>query len=140
MNERLKSTLRQFIRFGIVGVSNTLIGYALNIGTLLLLRPYGLSWDYYAANLVAFVLGVLWSFYWNNRFVFKQGDNEERVWWKTLLKTYASYALSGLVLTNILAWFWVEQLGISKYLAPIPTLLFTVPMNFLLNKFWAFKN
>lgn len=131
--------IEQFIRFCIVGISNTAVGYILNIGALLALSKFHVRWDYYAGNLVAFLLGVLWVFYWNNRFVFKQEDSGQRIWWKALLKTYITYGITGLLLTNIMSWIWVECLEISKYLAPIFNLIITVPMNFFINKFWAFK-
>lgn len=131
--------IRQFISFCIVGISNTIVGYIINISVLLTLRPFQVSWDYYAGNLVAFFLGVLWVFYWNNKFVFKQEDSGKRVWWKALLKTYVTYGITGLILTNIMSWIWVEYLDISKYQAPIFNLIITVPLNFLINKFWAFK-
>ena len=67
--------ITQFIMFAIVGVTNTLLSYILNIIVLLLLRPYALSWDYVAGNVVAFLLSVLWSFYWNNR-VYSPGKRD----------------------------------------------------------------
>ena len=129
----------QFIRFGLVGVSNTVISYLLNVAVLLILKPYGLSWDYVAANLVAFFLSVLWSFYWNNKYVFQEKDGQKRNVWKTLLKTYLSYAFTGIVLNNALSYLWIEIVGISKYIAPIINLLISVPLNFIINKKWAFR-
>ena len=73
MDEKNK-TIVQFIKFGIVGVSNTVVGYCINIATLKMLEKYQLSWDYVAANLIAFFLSVLWSFFWNNRYVFEETD------------------------------------------------------------------
>ena len=139
MTDKSNSTLLQFIRFGIVGISNTVIGYLLNIGTLFLLKPLNISWDYYIGNVVSFVLGVLWVFFWNYKYVFKMNEKTS-IWWKVLLKTYVTYGISGLILTNVLSWIWVEHCSISKYIAPIINLFITVPVNFLLNKFWAFKS
>lgn len=134
---RYAVTLTQFLRFGMVGLSNTLIAYALNIAALTVLRKYELSWDYIAANTISFFLSVAWSFFWNNRLVFK--SSKEDSIWKKLVKTYLSYALTGIVLSNILSWLWIEKLNISKYIAPLLNLILTVPVNFALNKFWAFK-
>ena len=53
-SESTLASLLQFIKFGVVGVSNTIISYLLNIAILLLLKPYNLSWDYVVGNLVAF--------------------------------------------------------------------------------------
>jgi putative flippase GtrA len=130
----------QFIKFGVVGVSNTVISYLLNILTLLLLKPYNLSWDYIAGNLVAFVLSVLWSFYWNNKFVFSVNKGQSRNVWHALLKTYLAYCFTGIVLNNIMSTIWIKKLGISKLIAPILNLIISIPINFLINKFWAFKS
>ena len=132
--------LTQFVLFGIVGVSNTVISYLLNIMVLGLLSPFRLAWDYIAGNLVAFLLSVLWSFYWNNRIVFTQGDGQSRNLWKALLKAYAAYGFTGIVLNNILSWIWISMFHISKYIAPLINLVISVPLNFVINKLWTFKD
>lgn len=129
----------QFVKFGIIGLSNTVISYILNVAVLLILSPFSVSWDFFAGNIVGFVLSVLWSFYWNNRFVFTVKDGEHRSIWKALLKTYLSYGFTGIILSNVLSWVWITQLGISKFIAPVINLLFSVPINFVMNKLWAFK-
>lgn len=131
--------MKQFIKFGMVGVTNTLLSYFLNIGTLYLLRDSGLAYDYVIANIVAFFISVLWSFYWNNRLVFDTKQGWKNVL-KALLKTYISYGVTGIVLNNILSFIWIDIMGISKLIAPMINLVFSVPINFLLNKYWAFKN
>ena len=62
----------QFVKFGLVGVSNTAVNYVIYLGVLLCLRALGLwkEYDYLAATAAGFVLSVLWSFFWNNKFVF----------------------------------------------------------------------
>lgn len=132
--------LTQFVLFGIVGVSNTVISYLLNIMVLGLLSPFRLVWDYIAGNLVAFLLSVLWSFYWNNRIVFTQGEGQSRNLWKALLKAYAAYGFTGIVLNNILSWMWISMFHISKYIAPLINLVISVPLNFVINKLWTFKD
>lgn len=129
----------QFVKFGMVGLSNTLLSYILNVMVLLILMPFSVSWDFFAGNIVGFVLSVLWSFYWNNRLVFTVKDGEHRSMWKALLKTYLSYGFTGIILSNVLSWVWITQLGISKFIAPVINLLFSVPINFVMNKLWAFK-
>lgn len=140
VSEAALSSIVQFIKFCIVGVSNTVISYVLNILVLFLMSPYHISWDYLAGNVIAFVLSVLWSFYWNNRFVFTSQENEERSLVKTLLKTYVAYGFTGIILNNILSWVWISILGISKYVAPLINLIISVPVNFVINKLWAFKS
>ena len=139
LSEGKETALIQFIKFGIVGVSNTLLSYAINVAGLLALAPLRLSWDYFAANVIAFILSVAWSFFWNNKYVFTAREGEKRNIPKALLKTYISYALTGLVLANILSYIWVDVIGISKFIAPMLNLVISVPVNFLMNKLWAFK-
>ena len=132
--------LTQFVLFGIVGVYNTVISYLLNIMVLGLLSPFRLAWDYIAGNLVAFLLSVLWSFYWNNRIVVTPGEGQSRNLWKALLKAYAAYGFTGIVLNNILSWIWISMFHISKYIAPLINLVISVPLNFVINKLWTFKD
>lgn len=132
-----KRTIVQFVKFGIVGVSNTLLSYLINIITLLCLASLNVSWDYFVANIVAFVLSVFWSFCWNYSFVFEK--RKESNVWLMLLKTYMSYGITGLLLANILSYILVGVIDISKYIAPMVVLIVSVPMNFILNKLWAFK-
>jgi len=129
----------QFIKFCIVGVTNTAVAYFLNIGILFLLKDAGWRWDYIFANVTSFTISIFWSFYWNNKYVFKEKPDEVRNKWKALGKTFLSYGFTGYILNNILLFVLVDMLGMSKYIAPLVTLIISVPVNFLLNKLWAFK-
>ena len=131
--------LVQFVKFGRVGVTNTVISYVINVIVLWLMEPLNISWDYFVGNIIAFILSVLWSFYWNNKYVFTLENGKNRSLFKALLKTYISYGFTGIILNNILSWFWISVLSISKYVAPIINLIASVPINFIMNKFWAFK-
>lgn len=131
--------LMQVIKFGIVGFSNTVISYVIYLLVLWAMKPLGWRFDYVVGYVVAFILSVLWSFFWNSKYVFKSAENETRVWWKALLKTYVSYAFSGLFLDTLLGMLLVELLHVPKEISPIICLLVTVPVNFVLTKFWAFK-
>lgn len=139
LSDSKMKNLLQFIKFGIVGVSNTVISYVLYVLVLLLLHPIQVSWDYIMGNIIAFVLSVLWSFYWNNRFVFTVEEGKDRSWGKALMKSYLSYGFTGIFLNNLLAWLWISVISISKYIAPLINLLITVPLNFIINKFWTFR-
>ena len=132
--------LVEFVKFGIVGLSNTVISYIIYLLVLFACDKanFMVKYDYLLATIISFILSVLWSFYWNKKLVFKlEGDFKTTL--LALVKTYISYSFTGLFLSSVLAVLWVEVLGISKVLAPILNLLISVPVNFLLNKFWAFK-
>ena len=125
----LMSTIKQFIKFGLVGVSNTLI----SLGTYYLL--YFLGVNFLIAKTVGFIVSVLNSYYWNNKYVFKKTQEGHL---KPLIKTFLSYG-STFLLSTVLLFVIVQYFGISEVIAPIVTLIITIPLNFLMNKFWAFK-
>lgn len=129
----------QFIRFGLVGLSNTAVNYLIYTLSLLGMQRFSLlsKWDYLAAQGIAFLLSVLWSFYWNNRLVFAAGGGRRNLW-RALLRTYVSYSATGLFLNGALLTLWVSGLHLSEFIAPLLCLPVTVPLNFVLNKFWAF--
>jgi len=86
------------------------------------------------------MVSVVNAFYWNNKYVFTKEEGAARVWWQAFLKTFLSYAGTGLVLENVLLVVWVQFLHVPEAVAPLVTLLITIPINFLLNKFWAFRD
>ena len=122
----------QFVQFGMVGVSNTIVEYG--IYAILVL----LSVNYLLAYVIGYLVSILNAYYWNNRYVFKEQEEEHRVWWKVLAKTFFAYAGIGLVLSNILLVICVRVLSVHELLAPILILFITTPVNFLVNKLWAY--
>ncbi len=139
-DEKTWEGLFQFIKFGMVGMSNVLVSYSINVATLLVQRVLapGFVYDYIAANITAFVLSVLWSFYWNSRKVFSVEKTRSAIL-KSLFRSYLSYSFSGIILNNLLGTFWIQIVGISKFVAPLLNLPITVPTNFFILKKWAFK-
>jgi len=71
--DEAKKTIIQLMKYGVIGVMNTLITvisfYLLNTK---LNVPYGI------ANTIGYVLGVINSFIWNRQWVFKTGTNIKR--------------------------------------------------------------
>ena len=125
--------LAQFVKFGLVGVSNTLISLIVYWLTLNLL-----GWDKQVCNLVSFLISVANAYYWNYRYVFAQTYTlREHVW--AYGRALLSYGATGLLLNGLLLALWVDVCGLSANLAPIINLLVTIPLNFVLNKFWAFR-
>jgi putative flippase GtrA len=132
--EQIKNLIIQFIKFGTVGAINTVLSYAITNGTYYLLHLHE-----QISNIIAFVITVFISFMLNGRFVFTE-NKEERNFWKSLLKVYSSYSITGVFLTAILLYIEEELLGIPHYIATLMNLVVTIPINFLLNKFWAYKD
>lgn len=121
----------QFVKFGIVGITNCAISYV----SYLLFIHIGLHYTH--ANIIGFTISVFNSYFWNNKYVFR--TDSQRTWWRTFIKTYISYAATGIVLSNVLLYLWINILEISVVIAPLINLVITVPINFLVNKFWAYR-
>lgn len=130
-----KTALIQFIKFGMVGGLNTVLSYLITN-----VCYYGFHLHEQICNFISFVITVLISYLLNSRFVFQQQEENKQPWYKALAKVYASYALTELLLMGILLFIQERQLGIPHYIATFINLCVTVPLNFILNKFWAYRN
>jgi putative flippase GtrA len=122
--------LARFVKFCLVGVLNTAVSYV-TYAILVKLNVY-----YIVSSIIAFFVSTTHAFVWNRFFVF-QGNNK---WWLELLKTYCSYGITGVLLYNALLYLFTDIMHLSPYISPFPVLLFTIPLNFLLNRFWTFRN
>ncbi len=118
----------QFVKFSVVGLSNTVI--SLFVYYLFL----WLEFNYLIANTLSWIISVFNAFYWNNKYVFKN----ENTWLKALIRTYVSYGFS-FILGSVLLALLVELFHVAQELAPLAVLVVTIPLNFFMNKFWTFR-
>lgn len=129
-----KEWVKQFIKFGLIGGSNTVVSYIAYVITIFLVD------NIFLANLMSYVWGTINSYIWNNLWVFKKKEDEKRNPWLVLGKLFIMYAGTGIVLNYFLLLLWIDVLGIPKLIAPILNSAFGIPINFLVSKFWCFKD
>ena len=135
-NDRIeqKALIIQFVKFGLVGISNTVVSW---------ICYYVILWIdddlYMLGSLVGTVVSIANAFFWNDRFVFKGKEDDLKSRLKRLGKTYVSYGGTSL-LSMLLLWIEVQLFGVNKVIAPVVNLLITIPLNFLINKCWTFRN
>lgn len=127
-----KTTIFQFVKFGIVGVSNT----AISLIVYYIIYWINPEW-YMIGNIAGWVISVSNAFFWNNRYVFKSQSEGMRQLLNRIGKTYLSYGATFLMSTAFL-YVEVDILHWSAVICPIINLVLTIPLNFLLNKFWTF--
>ena len=124
----LRKLVNQFAKFGFVGILNNLVF----MFCYYVLVYFGVQ--YLISNTVSYIISIFNAYYFNRKFVFKSSKDGINV----LLKTYLSYGITFIISTMSL-YVMVNQIGISAYLAPIINLMITIPINFILNKYWTFK-
>lgn len=129
LNDKLSKIAKQFVGFGIVGVFNNLI----SLGVYYLVIYFNTSW-YLLGNVLGFLVSTLNAYIMNSRFVFKARKLDKG----SLAKTYCTYIIS-LGISTLLLYVLVNKLQVDTRLAPIFSLMVTVPFNFILNRFWVYR-
>jgi putative flippase GtrA len=122
-------TLVQLLKFGIVGISNTLLTAAT---IWLLLRVFHSS--NYLANIVGYVVGLVNSFIWNRRWTF---ENHAQVG-ATIFKFIVTFAVSYLLQLGFLS-FLLHQTNIDDYVCQLLSIVIYTVVNFFMNKYYTFK-
>lgn len=122
----------QFVKFGLVGVSNTAVSMA--VYYLFLWIDEDL---YMVGSILGTILSIANAFLWNDLFVFTGNPRDFKSILTRLAKTYVSYGGTS-ILSNILLWLEVALFSLSKVIAPVINLLVTIPLNFIINKLWTF--
>lgn len=121
--------LVQFVKFGIVGISNTLLTFAVYT---LLLKGFGV-W-YLAASAIGFVAGTINSFLLNRRWTFRGhvGDALTPVRWTVV-------QISGLGINEGLLYVFVHDARVDKLLAQALATAVVTVTTFAANRAWTFR-
>jgi putative flippase GtrA len=121
--------LVQFVKFGIVGVSNTLLTFVVYT---VLLKVFGV-W-YVAASGIGFAAGAVNGFLLNRRWTFREhvGDALTPVRW-------AIVQTCGLGLNLGLVYLFVHGLGMDELVGQIPTTAIVTVLTFAANRSWTFR-
>ncbi len=121
--------LVQFLKFGIVGISNTLLTF---IVYTVLLKGFGV-W-YLAASAIGFTVGAINGFLLNRRWTFRDhvGDAFTPVRW-------AIVQGSGLALNEGLLYLFVDGADLDKLLAQACATAIVTVLTFFVNRAWTFR-
>lgn len=122
--------LKQIIKFGSVGVLNTLI----DLGILNLLVYLGVG--AVVANSFSFALAAINSFFWNKFWTFRDREGS----WKKQIIPFILVALVGLGLSDLIIYYFHEQLGYNLNLVKIASVVVVFWWNFFIPKLYIFKS
>lgn len=120
-----RQTLKEAIRFGIVGVAAT----ALHYGIYYLLQPYI---NVNIAYTTGYALSFIANFYLTSYFTFGTKPS-----WRKLMGMGGAHIVNYLLHMALLNLFLF--MGITKTWAPVPVFAIAIPVNFLLVRF-VFKH
>jgi putative flippase GtrA len=123
------AVLVQFVKFGIVGVSNTLL--TLVVYTLLL-KVLGVL--YLAASAIGFIVGAVNGFLLNRRWTFREhvGDALTPVRWG-IVQT------CGLGVDEVLLYVFVHDAQLDKLIAQVCATAVVTVSTFFANRAWTFR-
>jgi putative flippase GtrA len=122
--------LVQFVKFGIVGISNTLLTF---IVYTLLLKVFGV-W-YLAASAIGFVIGAVNGFLLNRRWTFAGhvGDSLTPVRWAVVQS-------GGLGINLGLLYVFVHDAKLDKLVAQALATIVVTVTTFIVNRAWTFRH
>jgi putative flippase GtrA len=118
---------REFIRFCLVGLSNT----ALTLGTYAVLLESGV-W-YLAASVIGVAVGMVNGYTWNRLWTFGVGRHRH-----AMAVRYVTVSLTGMAISAALLVLFVEQAGLGEFIAQVLALPFVVAVTFTANRQWTF--
>ena len=125
--------VRQFVKFGIVGVSGALVNYIIYS---LLLHVAVAHWLAYAAG---FILGGVNNYWWNRRWTFRSSGHAGKELAQFISVSTVALGISELVLWGALRLL-PEAMPLRNSSAWLAATVFGMGWNFFANKYWTFRH
>jgi len=127
---KYKQHFLEVIKFGFVGILNTLISLAV---IYILMNLVGL--DYRVSNISGYVAGLINSFFWNRNWTFKDKEgNPAKQAVNFIIVFLISYGIQFLALILLVDHFHIHE----NWAQPGAMIVYT-GINYLLNKFITFR-
>ena len=121
----------QLVRFGFVGG----LGFVVNLAVYTLC-VHAIGIDYHLAAIVAWLIAVVNNFVLNRHWTFDAGDG--RVHFQAVRFVVVSLVALGFSL--LILMLLVETVGVAKVPAQALAVGASMPLNFLGNKLWSFRD
>ena len=138
MDDRLKRSLTQFVKFAVVGGIGTIVNLIVLKGSLFV-------WDQLAASTpfvveafasgLAFAVAVVNNYLLNRWWTFRSSGTMGTEFLKFL-----TVSLAGLAINELAFYIFRAQLQISVLVSQMLAILCVLPFNFIVNKLWSFRH
>lgn len=129
-----RSIVTQVIKFGTVGVSNTLVDYAVYVFLTRLIPFFRLENHFLYANFISFSIAVSNSYYWNRRWTFRDSSSD-------LTRQFSKFFLVNVIgfgLNETTLFLLVRYAGFHDLIAKAFAIAVALGSNFLFSRFWVF--
>lgn len=123
-------TVKQAIKYGIVGVGNTVI-----TAVVIWVMMKGLGCSDVVSNVVGYAAGVLNSFIWNKQWTFRATGAG---WASSAVRFGVVFGICYLLQLGLLMWL-NAHLTIDPYYNQLIAMAFYTVINFVMNKLYTFK-
>ncbi len=126
---------KQLTKFAIIGVSSFIIDLLIYYALTRNFDFFG--HNYLLANVISFMVAVVWSFLWNKFWTFRVSSNAN------IMREYFKFLVTsaiGLGLNSGLLYLAVSHLHIFDIFAKFYVAIIVMIWNFSVNKFWTFKH
>jgi putative flippase GtrA len=120
--------MHQFLKFGLVGLFNTLLGYAVIFSCM-----YLLNLSPVLSNVLGYLVGLVVSYVLNRQYTFENRSKSKLQILRFLIVFAVSYAINLVLLVVSMQTFGL-QAGISQVIGGVGYVL----TSFLLNKYYVF--
>ncbi len=117
-----------FIKYGVIGVINTLFGY-----TIIFLLVY-INFGAELSNFIGYFLGIFLSYYLNKKYNFKSKNSYKKEMPKFLTSMFIAYLLNLIVLV-----FCYRYIGINVYISQLIAGVVYTLTGYVISKVWVFN-
>ena len=121
--------MKQFLRYIVVGVLNTLVGYSIIFACMYLV---GMSPE--TSNVAGYAVGLVVSYVLNRNFTFKSKQSRRTEIIRFLAVFAVAYSLNFAALLLL-----IYHLGLHKGMSQIAASVVYVGSSYLLNKYYVFR-
>ena len=123
-------TVRQFVKYGLVGASNTIVQFVVySVGVTI-------GIDYLVALVLGYVAGAINSYILNRRWTFRAGHVAH-----SAAGTRFALVTAGAIAANLaLLYLFVHHLGIPKIPAQAILVVPVLAVTFPINRWWSFAH
>lgn len=123
-----KQELIEAIKFGFVGLSNSLVTFLVFNFLLIIHMPYLIS------NIIGYFFGMVNSYFWNHRYVFKKKATKQNI------VKFVMSNLCMMVFSSFCLYCFVTFFSLEKRIAMLFSMIISMGLNFLITKFWIFND